>query len=411
MRILFLTHYFPPEVNAPASRTYEHSKRWVRDGNHVAVLTCVPNHPQGELYPGYKNKIFQKEKIDGIDVYRVWTYLAPNKGFLKRTLNYLVYAKIAVLVSPLLPKTDVVISTSPQFFCGLAGFFVSRLKRVPWILEIRDLWPESIIAVGAIKNAGVIQILERLERFAYEKADKIISVTDSFKRHMVRRGVDASKIAVIKNGVDLSLFNPVPKKNEISEQLGISDKFVVSYFGTHGMAHGLQVVIQAAKKLEDRDDIVFLLVGDGAERQHLLRLKRQMRVKNLLMLPQVEKSKMPLLWGSSDVSMVLLKKDELFKTVIPSKMFEAMAMKKPIILGVEGESRKILIESEAGICIEPESADELADAVLKFYEDERLIESMGEKGRAFVEKNFNRDMLANRYLTSIEELVRGLKTA
>jgi len=177
------------------------------------------------------------------------------------------------------------------------------------------------------------------------------------------------------------------------------------------MAHGLQVVLEAAKKLESRSDMIFLLVGDGAEREHLLRLKDDMKVENVLMLPQVEKSKMPLLWAASDVSMVLIKKDDLFKTVIPSKIFEAMAMKKPIILGVEGESRKILIESEAGICIEPESADELADAVLKFYEDERLIESMGEKGRAFVEKNFNRDMLANRYLASIEELVRGLKTA
>ena len=407
MRILFLTHYFPPEVNAPASRTYEHCKRWVEEGHKVVVLTCVPNHPKGKLYPGYKNKFFQKEKIDGIEVYRIWTFLAANKGFLKRTLNYLIYAKLAILVSPFLPKADVVISTSPQFFCGLSGFFVAKIKRATWVLEIRDLWPESIVAVGAIKNKRIIKFLEWLEKFAYKNADGIISVTDSFKRHMIAQGINPDKIAVVKNGVDLSLFSPIPKKNEFSKPLGISDKFVVSYFGTLGMAHGLKVVLEAAKKLENNSDIVFLIVGDGAEREHLLRLKDEMKVKNVLMLPQVEKSKMPLLWGASDVSMVLLKKDDLFKTVIPSKIFEAMAMKKPIILGVEGESQEILRKSEAGICIEPENADELAKAVLKFYADPSLVKSMGENGRVFVEKNFSRDTLANDYLRFIETFVRS----
>src|SRR5437868_251631 len=188
MRILFLSHYFPPEVNAPASRTYEHCKQWVQDGQEVTVVTCAPNHPRGIVYEGYRNNFFQREMKDGIRVVRVWTYVTANEGFLKRTLNYLSYMVASVCVAPFLSRCDVVVSTSPQFFNGLAGYLVSRLKRVPWILEIRDLWPESIVAVGAITNRPVIRLLEGLELFAYRKADHLVVVTDAFKAHILAKG-------------------------------------------------------------------------------------------------------------------------------------------------------------------------------------------------------------------------------
>jgi glycosyltransferase involved in cell wall biosynthesis len=404
MRILFLTHYFPPEVNAPASRTFEHCKHWVSQGHEVTVVTCVPNHPSGKVYTGYKSRFLQQEKRAGIRVLRVWTYVTPNKGFLKRTINYLTYLIMTILIIPLIPKFDVVISTSPQFFCGLAGYFVSRLKRIPWILEIRDLWPESILAVGAVKNSLIIRLLEWMEMFAYRKAEKIVSLTDAFRNYMTGKGIPPEKVDVVKNGVDLSLFRLLPRDNPVAEELGLNGKFVVSYFGTLGMAHGLDTVLNAAKNLRDQKNIIFVLAGDGAERQRLVALKSEMRLTNVIMLDLVAKEKMPFLLASSDACMVLLRKKELFKTVIPSKMFEVMAMERPIILGVDGESKQIIEVGNCGICIEPESHEELARAITDLYNNPKLSKKLGENGRQFVEKNFNREKLAQDYLHIIQNL-------
>jgi glycosyltransferase involved in cell wall biosynthesis len=404
MHILFLTHYFPPEVNAPASRTYEHCKQWVREGHEVTVVTSVPNHPEGKIYPGYRNKLFQLGEKDRIEVLRLWTYVTPNKGVLKRSINYIAFMLMAILSIPIMPKADVVISTSPQFFCGLSGFFVSRLKRIPWILEIRDLWPESILAVGAINNKTIIRILESMERFAYRKAERIIALTNAFKTHIEAKKIAAPKIEIITNGVDLSFFKALPRDNYLSNELRLKGKFVVSYFGTHGMAHGLETIFRAAKKLENHDPILFLLVGDGAEKERLLALRNKMTLKNVMMLKQFPKEKMPHLLASSDACIVLLKKNDLFKTVIPSKIFEAMAMSRPIILGVEGESRELITESNSGLCIEPENDQHLAKVVLKLFNNPKMSECLGRNGRQFVEKRFNRTKLAQEYLKMIESV-------
>ena len=397
MRILFLSHYFPPEVNAPATRTYEHCRQWVKDGHEVMVVTCAPNHPRGEVYAGYRNRLFHREDIAGIHVIRIWTFVTANEGFLKRTLNYVSYMLSAMLVAPFLPKTDVVLSTSPQFFNGLGGYFVSRMKRCPWVLEIRDLWPESILVVGAIRNRTIIRMLEYLEELAYRKADRIVPVTDAFKKYMVEKGVDAGKIEVIKNGVDLGFYEPATRDKAIAEEFGLQGKFVASYFGTHGMAHHLETILEAAQVLQDYPEIAFLLVGDGAERQRLIELCDQSRLENVLMAGQQPKEKMPALWALSDVSLVLLKKSDLFRTVIPSKIFESMAMEKPIILGVEGESQAIIEGAEAGLCIEPENARELSARVLELYSDRELRARLGRNGRRCVAEQFNREVLGRRY--------------
>jgi glycosyltransferase involved in cell wall biosynthesis len=414
MRILFLSHYFPPEVNAPASRTYEHCAEWVRAGHEVAVVTCAPNHPRGVLYPGYRNRWFQSEVVDGIRVIRLWTYLSPNEGFVRRTLNYLSYMFAVILAIPRLPKADIVISTSPQFFNGLAGYFVSRLKQVPWALEIRDLWPESIVAVGAIRNRTIIRVLEWLEMFAYRKAEVIVPVTDAFKHYMVERGVDAGKIAVIKNGVNLALFQAMdgatPMAEELSRELGLNGRFVAAYVGTHGMAHHLETVLEAAAAI-DNNDILFLMVGDGAERDRLVAKRDQMGLKNVVMLEQLPKAKMPALWSLTNAGLVLLKKSDLFKTVIPSKIFESMAMEVPIILGVEGEAKSIIDQAEAGICIEPEIPELLARAVQQLYEDRTLARRLGSNGRRYVETHFDRLVLAERYRQVLSNTVAaGLTT-
>lgn len=407
MHILFLSHYFPPEVNAPASRTYENAKRWVAAGHKVTVLTCAPNHPDGVVYSGYRNKLYQWDQIDDIRVLRVKTYIAANKGFVPRILNYVSYLFSATLFCRLVDRPDLVVSTSPQFFCGLAGFTVSRLKRSRWLLEIRDLWPESIVAVEAIPRGRVIRLLEKVETFMYRRADHIVSVTRSFLTHIHGRQVPMEKMSVVTNGADLERYKPCDKDRDLEDELGLTGKFVISYIGTHGMAHSLDTVLSAADQLRDNRDIVFLLVGDGAERDSLLEQKKQMRLDNVVMLPQQPKEMVPRLLSLTDVAMVLLKKSDLFKTVIPSKMFEAMAMSRPLIFGVEGESRDIFLRGDCGIAIEPENATELAVAAENLAADRALTERLGKNGRMFVSDHYDRDVLAARYLEILNAVSRG----
>ncbi|MBX3349516.1 MAG: glycosyltransferase family 4 protein [Nitrospira sp.] len=402
MHILFLSHYFPPEVNAPASRTFEHCRQWVRDGHRVTVVTCAPNHPRGKVYPGYRNRLYAREEKDGITIIRVWTYVTANEGFLKRTLNYVSYMAAAIVAAPFIQKADIVISTSPQFFNGLAGYVVSRMKRVPWVLEIRDLWPESILAVGVIKNPFIIHLLEWLELFAYRQADRIVPVTDAFQRYIEGKGIPKEKISVIKNGADLTLYKPVTGTNRLAELLGVQGKFVAAYLGTHGMAHHLETVLYAAQRLREYPDIVLILAGDGAERQRLAALRNKLGLDNVLMLDQQPKEQMPWLWALSDVSLILLKKSDLFKTVIPSKIFESMAMEKPIILGVEGESADIVRAADAGYCIEPENTEELVTRLIELHRDEALRRKFGTNGRKHVCSYYDRIELAKRFEDALE---------
>lgn len=405
MRIIFFSHYYPPEVNAPASRTAEHARVWARAGHDVVVVTCAPNHPGGKIYPGYDNRLFLTEVIDGVRVVRVWTLIAANEGFLLRTLNYLSYAVSASVAFVWLKRPDVVVSTSPQFFCGLVGLVARTLKRTPWVLEIRDLWPESIVTVGAMRKGLLIRALERLETLAYRQADRIVSVTDSFAPHIAERCGGPEKIAIIKNGADLSRFSGTVDAAEAKAHLGLQGRFVAAYVGTHGMAHGLETILEAAELLRASPEIVFLLVGDGAERRKLLRSKEERRLANVVMLEQQPKEAMPGVWAATDVSLILLRRDELFKTVLPSKMFEAMAMRRPIVLGVEGEARRLLEEARAGLSITPQSARELANAVLRLSFDRDLATRFGAAAYAHVREHYDRAKLATRYLDVLDEAV------
>ncbi len=407
MHILFLCHYFPPEVNAPASRTYENAKRWVRAGHQVTVVTCAPNHPAGTLYPGYTNPLWQWEVMDGIHVLRVWTYLSANKGVKRRILNYLSYLISATALSSKAGRVDVVVATSPQFFCALAGYLVARLKAVPWLLEIRDLWPASIVAVGALNNRKLIGLLETLESFLYRHADHIIALTWAFRRHIIARGVAVAKVSMIPNGADLDRFPSNSSGSGFRKQINVGNKFVAAYIGTHGMAHGLDTVLKAGRRLRHRNDIVLLLVGDGAERNRLVRQKRAMGLNNVILLPQQPKSRIPGILAAADACMVLLRDTPLFRTVIPSKIFEAMAMQRPIILGVRGESRQIVDGGRCGICIPPEDAAALAAAVTYLADHPVQARRLGENGRRQVVSVYNRDHLAERYGHCIEAVWRS----
>ncbi|MEK6637275.1 MAG: glycosyltransferase family 4 protein [Pseudomonadota bacterium] len=405
MKILALTHYYPPEVNAPASRMSEHAKAWQAAGHEVTIVTCAPNHPAGTLYPGYRNRFYQEELVDGIRVIRLWTWLAANEGFLPRIANYLSYFMSVFVWMWRLPKADIVLSTSPQFFCGLAGALFQRRAR-PWVLEIRDLWPESIVAVGAMKRSRIVRLLEAIEGWAYRKADLVVPVTDGFVHH-IRKDRQEKPIAVIKNGVDLQQFATADRQAVAAfrEKHGLGERFIAAYVGTHGMAHGLDIILDAAERLRNRPDIVFLTVGDGAERKRLEADCAQRGLSNVMILGQQPKAMMPVVWGASDAALVLLRKSDTFKTVIPSKIFEAMALRCPIILGVEGEALELVASANAGLPITPGDSRELADAVIRLTDDQGLCERIGSDARAFVEQNFERRVLAMRYLDLMAQTV------
>ena len=368
VHVLFLTDNFPPEVNAPASRTFEHCREWVKAGHRVTVITCAPNFPKGKVFDGYRNKLWQRETMEGIEVVRVWSYITANEGFVRRILDYQSYMVSAIIASLFVRKVDVIVGTSPQFFTACAAYVASRLKFRPYIFELRDLWPESIKAVGAMKNERAIALLESLELFLYRKAARVISVTNSFKENLVSRGIDGSKIEVVTNGVDLSQFKPRSKDPALERQLGLEGKFVVGYIGTHGLAHALETVLDAAERLRGTD-VVFLLLGDGARKQALREVAARRGLDNVVFIDTVPKAEVPRYWSILDVSLIHLQKTELFTTVIPSKLFESMGMGLPVLHGVEGESARIVRDENAGIPFEPENADALVAALRRLKEN------------------------------------------
>ena len=410
MKILFFCHYFPPEVNAPASRTYEHAVQWVQASHTVTVVTCVPNCPDSVVFGGYQNRLrSQTEIVDGIRVVRVWTWITPDKGMFSRTLNYVSYMVSAVWSALWLPRPDVVVSSSPQFFCGWAGVWYHWLKRVPFVLEIRDIWPESIAAVGVMQKGLAMWVLEWLERRMYLAADRLVTVGHGYKDQIAAKVPVGERISVVMNGVDAGLFSPKPRDEAFLSQWKLAKKFVCSYVGTIGMAHGLEVVIRAARIFREhgRTDIVFLIVGDGARRIELERLADEAGVTNqILFSGRMSRDMMPTVLASSDACLVHLRKTELFETVVPSKIFESMAMGCPIIMGVRGESRAIVQAAGAAIDMEPESETDLVEALVRLADDTPLRESLSQSARAYVLQHYDRKRQAARMLDVFECLIR-----
>lgn len=408
-RILFLTHYFPPEGNAPASRVHEMCKRWVRDGHEVTVITCTPNHPNGVVYPGYRNWPLQQEHVDGIRVLRVWTFLAANKGKRRRALNFMIYMIMSMMLALFMRRRDVLIATSPQFFCGWAGVMASAIRRIPFILEVRDIWPESITAVGASKRNILVWLLERMEQQMYQSAYRIVTVGDGYKQQLIRRGVHHAKIQVVTNGVDRELFTPPANNHEIRNRYNLNGHFVCAYVGTIGMASGLGVVLRAAKilKAKGRDDVRLMLVGDGATREDLEAQAKAEGIDNVIFTGRVDKRIVPQILNAVDACLVHLRKQELFESVLPSKMFEACGMAKPIILGVKGCAAKFLNDAKAGICMEPENEHELVAAIEKLASDPQLAGKFGTSGQEYVRVNFDRDKLSRQYFDVIKNTIES----
>jgi colanic acid biosynthesis glycosyl transferase WcaI len=405
MKILFVTHYFPPEVNAPASRTHEHCRRWALDGHDVTVITGVPNHPRGEVFDGFENRWIQEEEIDGIRVIRTWMFLARNAGFAKRVANYLLFAATAIFASFRVKKPDIVVATSPQFFVGVAGAIIAKLKRRPFVLEIRDLWPKSIVELGQLSEGPILSALEHLEKWLYRSASGVVVNTRTFHDHITARGVDSDRMELVYNGVDPALFSPRPKNDELLRSLDLSGQFTVAYVGTLGLAQGLTLLVDVAERMKSRSDLCFVLIGDGADRAKIEADIATRGLENIKLLGLQPRQSMPDWIASIDVLLVLLRDLPVFETVIPSKIFEFLAQERPVILAAKGEIRRMMEEAGGALVIDPEVEDQLVTAIETVMDQPEEAASRAVAGRRWVDQDFIRDDLARKMARFLERIL------
>ena len=407
MKILFFTENFPPETNAAATRVYERALYWVKWGHDVTVITCNPNFPHGRIFEGYQND-YCTEDMDGIRVVRVRTYVSPNRGFLRRIADFLSFMVNGYRAAKREPDPDVVISTSPQFFTAVAAWWFAKLRKLNYVFELGDLWPASIAAVGAMRANFALRLIEALELKMYRDADAVVALTQSFKDNLTSRGISDGKISIVINGVDLWRYAPRPRNAELAVQAGlIGNACVFGYIGTHGMAHALNNVLDAAALMRDRQDIQFLFVGAGAERNALIERAHQEGLSNVVFLEAQPKERMPDVWSLCDVALVHLKSSEVFAGVIPSKIFEAMGMKLPILFaGPKGEGSRIVSDAKAGLVVSAEDAKALAESALMFADDAALRDEMS-KNSAAAAPRYSRETQARHMIEVLQAVING----
>jgi colanic acid biosynthesis glycosyl transferase WcaI len=418
MNILYVSQYFPPEMGAPAGRAAELSRLWAEDDHEVTVLTGFPNHPTGIVPAKYRRKfrrLVAREIYHGVNVIRTWLLPFPNRKPYERMLNYSSFCASSAITGLFLHRPDVVIATSPQLLVGLSGWWLARCNGVPFVFEVRDLWPESLAAVGmGSQNSPLHRSLAKIAGFLYRSCDRLVVVTPAFKDYLIEHWrVPEEKIFVVENGVETSLFRRLAPNLAIRRELGAEGKFVASYIGTMGNAHGLETLLEAATLLCERaPKVLFLLIGEGAEKARIVSLARSRGLTNVRFVGQQAREKIPAYITASDACLVLLKKTELFKTVLPTKMLEFMSCARPVILGVDGHARRVMEQAKAGIFVTPEDPAALADAIMQLADDPELRESLGRNGRQHVLQYFSRQHTAKVYLDVLEDLLeRGQRCA
>jgi glycosyltransferase involved in cell wall biosynthesis len=415
MPVLYISQYYPPEACAPAARVDSFTREWARSGVDVRVLTGFPNHPEGVLHEEYKKawrRGFVREERDGVRVYRTWLYPSANRMLWRRGLNFTSFAVSAAVAGPCVaPRDGVIIATSPQILVGVSGWAVGTARFLPWVFEVRDLWPESLVGVGqATADSLLYRSVGRVANFLYRHATHIVVDGEWKRRHLISLGWEERRISIIRNGIeeDFCLVpnsaDAVAARSQLRKELGLEDQFVLLYAGTLGMAHGLETVLQAAQPLRGRDDIVFLIMGAGAERGQLSQHLEELRLPNVRLLEKQPRERIPAFLAAVDACLVPLRNKEVFKSAIPSKMFEAMAAGKPAILGVEGEAKEILLDSQAGLAIQPEDPEAMVAAILKLRDEPSLCQVMGRNGRQAVLEKYLRKTQAAHYLDLLGEL-------
>jgi colanic acid biosynthesis glycosyl transferase WcaI len=413
VKILYISQYFPPEMGAPAARASELAQHWAQSGHEVSVLTGFPNHPTGVVPPEWRSRLRRlthHEKIAGADVFRTWLWPLPNRKAHERMRNYASFCISAALRGTFLPHPDVIIASSPQLLVGLSGWWIAFARQVPFVFEVRDLWPESLVAVGAGKENSLLHhALGAIAKFLYQHSDRVVVVSPAFKDHLMRHWyIPAEKISVVENGVETDLFAPASPaaNNALRRELGAEGKFLVCYIGTMGNAHGLETLLDAASQLRQHNpEVLFLLVGEGAEKAKIKALAQSRGLANVHFFDQQPREKIPALISASNACLVLLKKTDVFKTVIPTKMLEFMSCARPVILGVDGQARQIIDDAGAGIVIEPENSEALVAAISQLSDDRELGITLGQKGREYIVQHFSRGRTAEKYIAVLKSLL------
>lgn len=409
MRILYLSQYFPPEVGATQTRAHEMARYLVSVGHQVTMLTEIPNHPAGIIPPEYRGRAYERASLDGIDVIRVWVKASPKKTFSARMLFYITYMLNATLAGLILApgRYDAIYATSPPLFVGGAALALSCLRRIPLLFEVRDLWPESAVALGELGNTRAVALAGKLEEMCYNRARRVVVVTDGIRSRLVERGFGA-KLALIPNGSNTDLFRPDPVGGaELRSELGLDGKFLVVYAGIHGVAQGLETVLEAARLLRDEPDVQFLFVGEGPRKPDLLSLRDSWGLVNVAMLGEVPRGSMPAYMSAADVALVPLRRLELFQGALPSKMFDAWACGCPVVLSIDGEARKVLDQAGGGVFVEPEDPDLMASTLLQLRADPGRLRQFGQSGRRFVKEHYSRVQLAARLEALLRESIDG----
>jgi glycosyltransferase involved in cell wall biosynthesis len=438
VKILYLSQYFPPEMGAPAARASELAQHWAQAGHEVSVLTGFPNHPTGVVPEEWHSRLRRLTDHEQIlvtsnqpsspdlrlpaqdprpqtrdpqyNVFRTWLWPLPNRKAHERMRNYASFCISAALRGTFLPRPDVIIASSPQLLVGLSGWWIAFARQIPFTFEVRDLWPESLVAVGAGKENSLLHHgLGAIAKFLYQRSDHIVVVSPAFKDHLMHHWhVPAEKISVVENGVETDLFAPAPSasNNAIRRELGAEGKFLVCYIGTMGNAHGLETLLDAAAQLRQQNpNVLFLLVGEGAEKEKIKSLAQSRSLDNVRFLDQQPREKIPAFISASDACLVLLKKTDVFKTVIPTKMLEFMSCARPVILGVDGQARQIIEDAQAGIVIEPENSEALAGAVNRLSANRELGTALGQKGREYIILHFSSASTEEKYIAVLERIL------
>ena len=406
MKLLYFTQYFPPEVGATQTRAWEMCRLLVENGHKVTVVTEVPNHPSGVIPPAYKGKLAEPRSESGIDVLRLWVKASPEKTFRLRMQFYLSYMGMAALAGLLLKgEYHLVYATSPPLFVGAAGLAASATRRIPFVFEVRDLWPESAVALGELRSKRAIVAAEKLEHLLYKRATKVVGVTKGICSRLRQCGLPSDKVALIPNGANTDLFTYQPERGRaIAEELGLGDKFIALYAGIHGVAQGLETVLQAAHLLRDNRDIQFVFVGEGPRKAALMEMSRSLRQENVRFLPEVPAERMPAYLSAAGCAIVPLRDEPLFRGALPSKMFEAWACSRPVVLSVAGEAAGVLEKSAGGVLAAPEDAEAMAQAIAYLQAHKDNAEALGKRGRAYVEQRYSRREQARK----LEALLRSV---
>lgn len=409
MRILYLSQYFPPEVGATQTRACEMARGLVRAGHHVTMITEVPNHPHGIIHSEYRGRFHFREVLDGIEVLRLWVSTSPEKNFRTRMAFYLSFMFNATLAGLFMVRRpyDVLYASSPPLFVGGAALFISYLRRMPLVFEVRDLWPESAVQLGELSHPYAVRLTTWLEEACYHRASHIVVVTQGIFDRLVERGYPATKLTSIPNGANTELYTPRPINQILRRQLDIApEQFVVIYTGLHGLAHGLETALQAASRLRDRSDILFLFVGDGPRKVALMQMAQEMSLPNVRFHDAVPETDLPDYIALADVGLDTRRRIGISQGTLPVKMFSYMACERPVLLSIEGEAIQLLDRAQAGVTVPPESPEALAQAILDLQANPAKRVAFGRNGRTFVETNFSRQRLAQQVVQLLEQVVQ-----